>query len=435
MIIHVVKPGESITSIADFYGVSVARLIMENDIPDVDNLVVGQALVILKPEISYIVQRGDTLFDVAEKNGVSVIEILRNNPFIADRDFLYEGELLVIKYETDKVFMISTAGYAFPYIDLRVLRKTLPFLTYLTIFNYTVNAEGDLIGVDDSNVLQLAKTYGVAPMLFLSALSEEGINRNEVVNSLLNNLEVQERTLENTLALLKSSGYYGLNVYIRNFNNSNSDKIVDFLSRASKLFHSEGFRVVVTISPVFNTETKNIIFEEYDYEQLTPYVDGIVLATYEWGFSYGCPSSIAPVNVLYELLNFTQNYIPPDKTILGLIPFGYSWPIPYVPGYTNANSITMNNAVQIASEEDVPIQFNNIALAPYYFYYRNNQLFLTWFKDARTFAAVSDLVSAYKIQGLSIWTIMSFNAQLWLIINNTFCINKIYEINICEPEE
>lgn len=56
MIIHVVRQGETISSIAGFYGKSVERLILENGISDPDDLVVGETLVILHSEIEYTVQ-------------------------------------------------------------------------------------------------------------------------------------------------------------------------------------------------------------------------------------------------------------------------------------------------------------------------------------------------------------------------------------------
>ena len=61
MVIHVVQPGETIFSIAEYYKIPVNRLILENGIINPDNLAVGQTIVIVQPEILYTVQAGDTL--------------------------------------------------------------------------------------------------------------------------------------------------------------------------------------------------------------------------------------------------------------------------------------------------------------------------------------------------------------------------------------
>lgn len=51
MIIHVVQPGETAYEIALKYGVSVERLILENDIQNPNNLAAGEALAIVKPNL------------------------------------------------------------------------------------------------------------------------------------------------------------------------------------------------------------------------------------------------------------------------------------------------------------------------------------------------------------------------------------------------
>ena len=56
MIIHVVKQGETLSSIAESYGKSLERLILENGITDTYNLAVGETLVILYPEIEYTIE-------------------------------------------------------------------------------------------------------------------------------------------------------------------------------------------------------------------------------------------------------------------------------------------------------------------------------------------------------------------------------------------
>ena len=77
MTIHIVQSGETIYSIADRYGVSVDRLILDNGILNPSRLVVGETIVILRPEMSYTIQEGDTLASIADKHEVTVFQIGR----------------------------------------------------------------------------------------------------------------------------------------------------------------------------------------------------------------------------------------------------------------------------------------------------------------------------------------------------------------------
>ena len=429
MVIHVVQPGETIYSISEYYKIPVDRLILENGITNPDNLAIGQTIVIVHPETVYTVQPGDTLNSIAEQHGVSPLELLRNNPYLSDRDFLYTGETIVISYQTNKVRTISTGGYTFPYIDKSVLIKTLPFLTYLTIFNYRATSEGEIITrSDDTELIQLAKEYGAAPMLFVSTITEEGLTSHEVNYEILNNPSVQDRLIDNALQILKRKGYYGINIYVEDITYDNINNIAEYLKKAWDIFHSEGYRIVITVTPITNIDTPYASFEKLDYSKFSEYVDGIIFASYDWARIYNYPNSIFPVNVLRELLDYVAGIIPNDKIILGITTQGYDWTLPYVPGATGAVVMSNNRAVQIAADNDLVIQFNEAAQSPYFYYEDcDGTLHVIWFKDARSFDARAELVEKYNLQGLSIWTIMRFDAQMWFVFNIQYYIEKIMD--------
>ncbi|GLC81521.1 LysM peptidoglycan-binding domain-containing protein [Lacrimispora brassicae] len=426
MTIHVVQPGETIFSISEYYKIPVDRLVLENGITNPNNLAIGQTIVIVQPETLYTIQAGDTLESIAEQHGVSTMELLRNNPYLSDREFIYPGETIVINYQTNKTRTIATSGYTFSYIEKSVLTKTLPFLSYLTIFNYRATSEGDIIsGADDTELIQLAKVYGAAPMMFVSTITEEGVVSYEVTYDILNNPSVQDRLINNALLILKTKGFHGINIYVETITYDNIDLIAEYLKRASEIFHSEGYRIVVTITPVANINTPNVSFEKIDYSKLSEYVDGIIFSSYDWARSYSYPNSIFPVNVLRELLDYAVSIMPPEKIFLGVTTLGYDWTLPYVPGATEATAISYDSAVQIASDNNIPIQFNEAAQSPYFYYVDSDGIMhIVWFKDARSFDARAKLVEEYGLQGLSLWTIMKFDAQMWFIINTQYYIEK-----------
>ena len=274
MTIHIVQPGETIDSISEYYKIPVDRLIMENGIINPDNLAIGQTVVIVQPETLYTVRSGDTLDSIAEQYSITPMEILRNNPHLSD-GALYPGETIVISYQTDRTMTIATSGYTFSYIDKSVLIKTLPFLTYLTIFNYRATGEGEIIATgDDTELIQLAVSYGVAPMMFVSTITEYGMVNLDANNKILNNLSLQDRIIDTALQILKEKGYYGINLYVEDITYDNIDGISDYIKKASEVCHSEGFRFVITITPSVNIEGRGTNFEKVDYTRLSQYVEG-----------------------------------------------------------------------------------------------------------------------------------------------------------------
>lgn len=251
MIIHVVQSGETIVSISEYYHIPVDRLIIENGITNPDNLAIGQTIVIVQPETVYTVRAGDTLQSIAKQHSVTVMDLLRNNPTLSDRNYLYPGETIVITYQTNKTKTIATNGYTFSYIDKAVLKKTLPFLTYLTIFNYTATDKGELIPAgDDTELIQMALSNGVAPIMFVSTITREGRINRETNYNILNNSAIQDLLIENSLKVLKNKGYYGINIYIEEISFDNLDKLSAYLKKASDILHPEGYQILITITPL-----------------------------------------------------------------------------------------------------------------------------------------------------------------------------------------
>ena len=122
MEIYIVKQGDTLQSVAEMFGLPVEKLARDNGLYLHDILVSGQSLVIAYPKQVYIVEEGDSLFDIAERFNVSVNQLLVNNPFLADREYIYPGESIVIYYSNEKAGKISTYGYAYPHIGSDVLR-------------------------------------------------------------------------------------------------------------------------------------------------------------------------------------------------------------------------------------------------------------------------------------------------------------------------
>ncbi|MDF2588314.1 MAG: Peptidoglycan-binding lysin domain protein [Anaerocolumna sp.] len=429
MIIHVVQPGETIQSVSDRYNIPVTRLIQDNGILDPDNLVVGQTIVIVYAEITHEVEMSDTLESIANQYNVSVIQLLQNNPFLSEQESLYIGQTLIIEYETEKIRDIVIGGYVYPYIDEETLRKTLPYLTYITTFNYRVTANGDVIDVDDSRLLELAKSYGVAPMMLMSTLSEHGTSQSNTAYTIINNPEIQDRLIDRVVNILKTKGYYGLNLYLQYITNENITLVEEYINKFSVRLRNEGLRFVLSITPRIFLDRTETSFERIDYSKLSQSVDAILFTSYEWGYSYSPPVSVSPVNIIRDILDYLTSMIPPEKLILGVPIIGYDWQLPYIPGVSIANAITSESAIHLAAETGSTIKYDENTSAPYFFYTDGDEfLHIVWFKDARSIESIVGLVPEYGLQGIIVWNLMYFFTQMWFVINNQYDIIKIPDI-------
>lgn len=95
MLIHVVSSGETLWQISNRYGVSISEIISINQLLNPNRLVIGQALVIPTEDTVYIVQPGDTLWRIAQQYGTTIQTIVQYNQ-IANPNNIYPGLRLII---------------------------------------------------------------------------------------------------------------------------------------------------------------------------------------------------------------------------------------------------------------------------------------------------------------------------------------------------
>ena len=427
MEIYVVQEGDTIYSIAERFGISVDRLFLDNGLTSPARLIIGQALIIAYPMLTHVVQEGDTMQSIAEQYQVPLMQILRNNSFLADREYIYPGETLVISYNTNGT--ITTNGYVFTFIKKEILKRVLPNLTYLSIFNYTASERGEIIQYrDDTELIKTSLEYGVVPLLMITTSTQLGDPNIETAFNILLDEEAQERTINQFTEIIKSKGYYGINM-VFNFLNENSQPLyMSFVKKVSERLRREGLWFTITINYSLQVKNGELMLEQIDYAAFNPYVDEMIFLKFIWGSNYEPPAPIINNNHIRALINYVTQSVPPEKIMAGNPIFGYDWQLPYIPGRTIATSMTINAVLELAYEAGAVIEFDDYSQTPFFYY---NQIIgvpvehIVWFIDVRSIVGINEIVREYSLKGSGIWNLMFYYPQLWTSINTQFDIIKL----------
>lgn len=418
MEIYVVQPNDTIYSIALKYNVTASKIIEDNQLQNPNNLIPGQTIVIVYPLQTYTTKSGDTLESIARDNNVSQMLILRNNPILSNTP-ITPNLKLTIRYNITGT--LHTNGYIYPYVDLDIYKKTLPSLTYITIYNYRTSSQGEITSYyDDTQVIQLAKEYGTIPLFMATTLSAQGEPDIEAATSLLTNETYFENFMNNSVTLIKEKGYLGLNIVFNYMNPNSYELYVNAIKKLEAKMDQENLLLFVTINPNIRYENNEITFDRLAYNTIADSVENITFLQFIWGVNYGPPLPVNSVERLRPFIEYVTSIVSPDKIIIGNSLISYDWPLPYVPGVTYANSLSINSALRLALDSGTVIQFDEPSQSPYFNYTTNSVEHIVWTIDARSFDALVNLVREYNLEGAGIWNLMIYAAQLWLIIDSQF---------------
>lgn len=425
MIIHVVKPGESLYTIGRLYGVSPEKIAADNEFSDPNRLVVGQTVVVLEGERRHTVLPGQSLYTIARQYGVTVNDILAANPQLRGNQTIYPGQVIVIPSRTRRLGTIEVNGYAFPNINMEVLRKTLPHLTYLSIFSYEVNPDGTLRTINDMPLIQAARAANVAPLMVITNLQEGGGFSSDLARTILTNDQVQETLINNVLETLRAKNYYGLDIDFEYIYPENREDYNNFLRKITSRLRDQGYTVTTALAPKVSAEQEGILYEAHDYPVHGALADHVILMTYEWGYTYSPPMAVAPIDEVRKVLNYAVTAIPRQKIFMGIPNYGYDWTLPYVRG-SRATTISNPGAVDLAARRRAAIQYDQESQAPFFNYYdTNGRQHEVWFEDARSIRAKLNLVNEYNLGGVSYWTIGRYFPQNWLVLNALYDVRKV----------
>ena len=419
MPIHVVKSGETIYSIAQLYDVSADRIVYDNELAAQQNLVPGQALLILMPSRVHIVREGQTVEQIAEEYSITVKNLYQNNPFLLNQTYLLEGQSLVISYEGEPLMQGRISGYAYPFIEPYILREVLLYIDEILIFSYGFTAEGELIPpqIDETWGIQEAWNQQVEPILVLTPFAETGTFNSGLIQILSENETVQDNLIENLLETVREKGYVGVDVDFEYIRPEDRVGYADFVNRLRETMNENGYRVSVALAPKTSSYQKGLLYEALDYHLLGQSANTVFLMTYEWGYTYGPPLPVAPLPNVRQVLEYALTEIPKEKIVLGIPNYGYSWPLPYERGVTKARLIGNVEANVIAAERGVEIQYDERYQSPFFYYEIGGRRYEVWFEDVRSIYAKLQLAAEKDIRGVGYWNLMRPFRANWLLVN------------------
>ncbi|MEF9954329.1 MAG: glycosyl hydrolase family 18 protein [Clostridium sp.] len=392
MQIYVVRQGDNVDEIAALFGIPVERLTWDNQIEPPYPLAVGQALLI-REEADLTGEMSETIGGVGNYG-----------PY----------------------FPLDTGGYAYPYIDEKILTETLPYLTELQVFSYGFTEEGNLIlpQEDVNQMIKAALSWGTRPMLVLTPLGEDGHFNNALISQLVNNTDIQQKLIRELWEELQDKQYGGVDLDFEYILAKDRVGYAAFVMRVRKTLNFYGYKVTVALAPKTSKSQKGLLYEAMDYKLLGKAANQVLLMTYEWGYTYGPPMAIAPIDQVRRVVEYAVTEIPKEKINLGIPNYGYDWPLPYQRGTTKAQSIGSKEAVRIAIMNGAKIQFDATSQSPYFYYWKYGIQHVVWFEDVRSIAAKFELVKEFKLNGVGYWQIMTLFRANWLLAESEFLIQK-----------
>ena len=370
----------------------------------------------------YTVQPGDTVYSIASYASLSEDTIIYVNQLVPPY-LLVPGQSLLLTGDTDgfQPLPLQTSGYAYPFISPWVLNQSLPYLNELPVFSYGFTTDGQLLPppLDDTWMIEAALSAGTSPVLTLTPFGPDGNFNNQLIHTMVQNSYARDHLISQLQQILPEKGFRGVNVDFEYILKEDRDAFTSFVRDLAEALHLQGYQVSVALAPKISPSQTGVLFDGKDYGALGEAADSCLLMTYEWGYKYGPPMAVAPLDQVQRVVEYASGVIPPAKLNLGLANYGYDWPLPFEQGRTAAVTIGNVEAVQIAARFGAEILFDPIARSPYFYYQTEGTEHVVWFEDVRSWKEKLQLTRDYRMMGVGIWQIMRLFRAGLILLNET----------------
>jgi len=367
--------------------------------------------------IIYIVKAGDTLTRISTNFGISMEQIIWANQLEYPYHLAIGQSLLLLTEAIQEYRNLFANGFAYPFINSWILEQTLPYLSELSVFSYGFTTDGNLIPptLPVDWMIETALSYGCTPILTLTPFGPDGTFSNQLIHSMLSDETAKNTLIEQLLEEMQYSGFGGVNVDFEYILAEDRDLFTEFVRALTIIIEEIGGEVTVDLAPKTSDTQQGLLYEGKDYLALGEAATRVFVMTYEWGYTYGPPMAVAPIDKVKQVLDYATSVIPKERITMGIPNYGYDWELPFVRGETKAQTIGNIEAVQIAIANGATIYYDNTAQSPFFHYVVNNVTHEVWFEDARSILTKYRLLQSYPLFGFGCWQIMRLFRPMWLL--------------------
>ena len=298
-------------------------------------------------------------------------------------------------------------GYAYPSISEETLNWWLPRLSWVASFSNGFTEDGELINLEDANIVIPANQVGVRPMMVLTPLDAQGNFNDNIAIRIFENSNARENLINNIEANMRNKNMGGIDFDFEYLAAEYADDYVRLVADTSQRLRPLGCLTTVALAPKVSTDQPGLLYQGHDYAGMGKAADYCLLMTYEWGYTYGPPLPVSPINSVRRVLDYGISQIPAEKILMGMSNYGYDWKLPFVQGESKAEKLTNYQALARAEYYGASVEYDEEAQAPFFTYTApDGSEHIVWFENEQSWLARLALVSEYGLAGISIWNIM-----------------------------
>lgn len=282
--------------------------------------------------IAYKVQPGESLWIIGKRYGITVDQLLAENPHISDPNVINSGQIICIPKHHQGLSLTNIFDAASKRLSLTYLFGATSN-QYLDMLSKTQNSINvicpDYFDIDENGNLLLATTEKLNQQ-FIDAIHGQGIKITPFISNHFDRalgiiaLNNRDKLSDQIADAVEKYGLDGVDIDIENVTHEHRDMYTDF---ARLLREKLPGNKVVSSAVAANPNGLTVGWHgSYDYKRLSDYCDYLMLMNYDESYYGSVEGPVSSSDFFERSIQFVLNQeVPKDKIVVGIPFFGRYW--------------------------------------------------------------------------------------------------------------
>ena len=361
--------------------------------------------------------RGDRVTILGESDGWYRVRMANGqvgyvNTFAVASASTSNPQKVIGRYQVIGYYLTDTRLPSLPSLkeNLDVITTVIPWMWQVSPAGL---AETDFSPQDVAGALEVAGRSGVKSHALIhnvGATQTGAVNfSGSLIHQVLADPATRSRTVEAIYRSLVNWGMNGVHIDFEMVQPGDRQNLTQFLKELSERLQPAGFEVSIAVPAKTQESYVNSFSGAYDYAAIARHVDAMMIMAYDEHWRGGPPGPVASIGWVERVIRYALSEgVPPEKIVLGVPAYGYDWP-----QTGRARAVTYTQAIELASQHGVKIQWDDTAKVPYFKYGAGRQV---WFEDRSSLSHKLELVKKYGLAGISLWRLGQEDPGIWSVI-------------------
>jgi spore germination protein len=291
-------------------------------------------------------------------------------------------------------------------VGYQALSNNLGSINMVIPFSFKVNQYGTIESTHNPKPMALAQSIGATTLALVNNIQGDNFNSN-AIHRVLSNSVTRSKAITGITRLLVEKGYQGVNIDFENVQARDRIYLTAFFRELATALRAKNLLVTASVPAKTYNDRSSIHSGAFDYQAIAPYLDEVMIMTYDEHYSGGPAGPVASYPWVERVIKYSLTCFPAYKIVVGIAGYGYDW------SWGTGKALNYKAIQNLIQKNKITPKWQPDDKVPYFSYKSWGITHQVWYENRYSTALKADLVKKYGLKGVAVWRLGYEDPGIW----------------------